>query len=253
MQLFLLIKGGEPMKDYGVVTVKKIWTGRRLVSLLLVIFIALFGIIALLTYYGQNVGSFTISMSEKASNHSIYISTDPTFATYSPRLMCESLDEAKNIPYQMIKYQYVKENNGTYISQDKSYVGYTFYLKNMSNESVSLRATMNIEQATQHVDDAAWIWFFQGEEDYTGTIYQKYENLTDKEQNEKYPNYRQRVFFKDDTTVFDRTIENVEPDEVIKFTMILWIEGQDPDCKDSIIGGRINFNLGITLYSESDD
>jgi hypothetical protein len=70
------------MKDYGVVTVKKIWTKRRVVSTLLLIFIGLFGAIALLTYYGQHVGSFTISMSDKASKHSIYLSTDPSFASY---------------------------------------------------------------------------------------------------------------------------------------------------------------------------
>jgi hypothetical protein len=53
--------------------------------------------------------------------------------------------------------------------------------------------------------------------------------------------------------VFSRIIPNVEKDEVIKFTLILWLEGQDPDCNNSIVGGSINFNLNIMLYSESDE
>jgi hypothetical protein len=243
------------MKDYGVVTVKKIWTKRRVVSTLLLIFIGLFGAIALLTYYGQHVGSFTISMSDKASKHSIYLSTDPSFASYQPRLMCESLENAKNVPFITIKQKYVKKTNGTYLSSDKSYIGYTFYLKNMSEESVSLNATLEIAQSTNHVEDAAWIWFFQGEDDQNGTIYQKEDNLTEQEYYERYGQFDYPVTtpFKTDDVVFSRIIPNVEKDEVIKFTLILWLEGQDPDCNNSIVGGSINFNLNIMLYSESDE
>nr|MCR5152921.1 TonB-dependent receptor [Prevotella sp.] len=38
-----------------------------------------------------------------------------------------------------------------------------------------------------------------------------------------------------------------EPQEVHKVTLILWIEGEDPDCTDQILGGQINFNLEFTL------
>ena len=243
------------MKDYGVVTVKKIWTKRRVVSTLLLIFICLFGVIALLTYYGQHVGSFTISMSDKASKHSIYLSTDPSFASYQPRLMCDSLENAKNVPYMAIKKDYVKKTNGTYLSNDKSYIGYTFYLMNMSEESISLKADLEIAQATKGVEDAAWIWFFQGEDDLNGTIYQKEDNISDKEYQERYGQYEypSTTAFKSDDVVFSRVINNVEQNEVIKFTLILWLEGQDPDCNDQIVGGSINFNLNIILYSESDE
>lgn len=241
------------MKDYGVVTVKKIWTGKRIVSALLIVFIFIFAMIALLTYYGQNVGCFTISMSDKASNQSIYISTDPTFESYSPRLICDSLYQAKNIPYPVIKYEYARQTDGVYVSEDKSYIGYTFYLKNMGDESVSLRETMTVNQETKNVSSCCWLWQFEGENDNVGTIYQKKDDIP----HEYESTYRQNrtewgTSKSDQNTVISKTIDNIEPQEIIKFTLILWIEGDDPDCNDDILGGQINFNLEFTLVSESD-
>ncbi|MCR5787016.1 MAG: hypothetical protein K6G28_04880 [Acholeplasmatales bacterium] len=237
-------------RDYGVVTVKKIWTSKRIVTALMIVFMFLFAMIALLTYYGQNVGCFTISMSDKASNQSIYISTDPTFDTYSPRLICDSLYQAKNIPYPIIKYERARATDGIYVSEDKSYIGYTFYLKNMGDETVSLKEQLSISQETKNVSSCCWLWEFEGDNDNIGTIYQK------EDKNYKaYPStYRSdnKEYFKSDTLVFSKNIEQLEPQEVLKVTLILWIEGEDPDCTDQILGGQINFNLEFTLVSESD-
>ncbi len=52
--------------------------------------------------------------------------------------------------------------------------------------------------------------------------------------------------FLDDDTVALQHIENFKPGDIHKYTLVLWIEGSDPDCTDNILGGEfkvvMNFN-----------
>ncbi len=234
------------MKDYGIVTVKKVWNKKRVTNALLILFLILFAIIALLTYYGQNVGCFTISMGESATQNSIFISTDPTFASYSPRLICDSLYEAQNTSYLTIQTINVLGTDGVYIPDNKSYIGYTFYIKNMGDETVNLQKTLSVNQCENNLDEAIWIWEFVESDSSVDTIYQKKDNVS-----YEYPNtYRNRSYFLDDRTVFKDNITSVEPDEVIKVSLIIWVEGEDPDTNRGIIGGKINFNLEYSLVQE---
>lgn len=242
-------------KNQGIITVGKLWTRRKIVTVLLIFFFMLSSIIAVLTYYGQNVGCFTISLAEEVSNQSIYVSTDPTFSSYSPRLVCDSFSQAKAIPYSVIKTGYVRETNGVYADSGNSYIGYTYYIKNMGDESVTLQVDMGIASVTKNADEAVWVWYFSGEDDDKGRMFQKEDDLTNVPDNwTGYDQtYREREYFKDDYTVFTEKNYVLEPGEVKKTTLIIWLEGMDPDCDDNILGGQINFNIEYTLYNEADE
>lgn len=241
------------MKDYGVVTVKKLWTKKRILNTLIAIFFILFVTTAVITYYGQNVGCFTVSVSQKATDYAIYISDDE-FESWSPRLICEPMKASSPTIQPIIKSNYIRNNRGTYKSGDNTYIGYTFWLKNMSStESVSVKTKLSVARSTQDLDECSWVWFFD-ESDENGTIFQKTETLTDdqiKERPNRYENYASRTQYEGDT-VFERSYTNLKPGEVKKFTIILWTELEDPDCTDNIINGQINYNLEFMLESEDD-
>ena len=241
------------MKKNSVLTVGKLWTKKKVVTLLLIFFFGLSSIIALLTYYGQNVGCFTISLAEDVTNQSIYISTDLTFSWYSPRLICYSFANAQSIIYPVIKTGYIRETNGIYKGNNNTYIGYTYYIKNMGDESVNLNVAMNVAQADKNAEDAVWVWYFEGNNDSTGRIFQKKDTSVDSTTWQGYSGYREREYFQDEYTVFNEVMDNLEPGEVRKMTLILWLEGQDPDCSDNVIGGKINFNIEYNLYSEADN
>ena len=40
--------------------------------------------------------------------------------------------------------------------------------------------------------------------------------------------------------------QNLHPDEMDKFTVVVWIEGDDPECLDNLIGGAIKMHMTIT-------
>ena len=40
--------------------------------------------------------------------------------------------------------------------------------------------------------------------------------------------------------------ENFKPGEKDRFTIVVWLEGDDPDCIDDIIGGELKMEMNIT-------
>ena len=34
--------------------------------------------------------------------------------------------------------------------------------------------------------------------------------------------------------------------EIDKFTIVIWVEGDDPECKDNLIGGEMKVHMVIT-------
>ena len=39
---------------------------------------------------------------------------------------------------------------------------------------------------------------------------------------------------------------NMNPGDLDKFTIVIWIEGDDPDCLDPLIGGEMKMTMHIT-------
>ena len=37
--------------------------------------------------------------------------------------------------------------------------------------------------------------------------------------------------------------QEMDPDEVDKYTVVIWLEGDDPDCVDDILGGHVELNM----------
>ena len=55
------------------------------------------------------------------------------------------------------------------------------------------------------------------------------------------------AFLKDeDGTIILQKRENIEPYELDKFTIVIWIEGDDPECTNSLLGGEVKMHMDIT-------
>lgn len=42
--------------------------------------------------------------------------------------------------------------------------------------------------------------------------------------------------------------EKIKDHEVDKYTVVIWLEGDDPDCTDDLFGGHVEFNMNFTYY-----
>ena len=56
------------------------------------------------------------------------------------------------------------------------------------------------------------------------------------------------IAFQDDQTVALVHTESIQPGEIHEYTLVLWVEGADPECTDNILGGE--FKVEMQFYSE---
>lgn len=56
--------------------------------------------------------------------------------------------------------------------------------------------------------------------------------------------------FIEDDVVFDLEEEELAPGDVVKYTIVIWIEGNDPECIDEIRGGYVKLNWFFSLADE---
>ena len=50
-------------------------------------------------------------------------------------------------------------------------------------------------------------------------------------------------YSKDEAVLEERKLFN--PGDIDKFTIVIWLEGDDPDCIDNILGGEIKMHMEI--------
>ncbi len=52
--------------------------------------------------------------------------------------------------------------------------------------------------------------------------------------------------FYDDETVMLECRENFAPGDIDRFTIVIFIEGDDPDCTNALLGGELKMHMEIT-------
>ena len=60
------------------------------------------------------------------------------------------------------------------------------------------------------------------------------------------------VEFVDDEVVFELEEDELQPGDVVKYTIVVWIEGNDPECIDEIRGGFVKLTWMFSLADEED-
>ena len=199
---------------------------------------------AIITFYGQNAGNFVISVDSIAQNRGIILSENPNFREPSPRLMTEPIDEARDMTYSWLKLEEVEAAYGNYVDIDYDYVAYTFYLMNQGSESVDISYHIRITDIYNDLDSAIRILIIEDGEE---TIYQKEDDLI----NGQLPVYPESVpdsvDFLSNTIVMRRLFTNFKPDQIKKFSVVVWLEGYDPDTVDEILGGMIRLQMNFSI------
>ena len=117
----------------------------------------------------------------------------------------------------------------------ENYIAYTFYIKNKGTETVNYWYTVKIDDVIKKVDEAARVMvYFNGEK----KVYAKINGITN------LPEKDTEAFYDDKTAVLEQR-KDFKSEDVDKFTIVIWLEGDDPDCIDSILGGEIKMHMEI--------
>ena len=174
--------------------------------------------------YGQ--GPFTISLDQNfAKKSGIVIYDNSTVKEFRRILEAGKLEFMDNISIRWIPDGAHNGNN---------YIAYTFFIENNGNENLTYWAELVIDDVIRDADEAVRIMVFRNGEK---KIYAKRNSNGEPEPD--------TIPFYSDQYVYIEPRENFYPNDVDRYTIVVWVEGDDPDCINDIIGGEMKMHLEI--------
>lgn len=226
----------------------------RALTISLVAIVILLSVAYLVSAFYDRYSSFTVSTSYSGSGSSgkggsdsqgssllklaLSLSETPDFTEPTTRLDANAIENCTNISGYSIP-ENVDQINGQH--NGANYIAYTFYLKNAGSEAVTYEYAVNMLNVTQGVDEAVRIRLYvDGEQ----TTYAK--TKTDGSGPEK-----DTVEFLTESVIVRKRRAYFKPEDITKFTVVIWIEGDDPECTDDIIGGKFKVTMDITIVEGS--
>jgi hypothetical protein len=122
---------------------------------------------------------------------------------------------------------------------------YTFYVVNTCNQDINIQFDMKITSVYNNLDKAIRIMTYN-ETTESLNIYQAEDEIE-----KDYVHYKyQPTLFVDDKTAYNETCilrSNEEENHYIKYSVFIWIEGEDPECNDDLYLGAIKLQLDVNV------
>lgn len=199
-----------------------------LVSLIIIFLFFMYLVVGIL----YNSGNFSITLDKNLYfDDGIIIYDDPTYKVYRSELLAESVPAFDNISEKWIPED-VHLGEGS--NNGENYLAYSFYLENLGEDTVDIWSEVVLTDVIKNVDEAVRVRVYKNDEYVT---YAKVGATGEPERN--------AVNFLEDGVVNIDKLENFKPGDLIKYTIVLWIEGSDPECTDNILGGEVKFNMNF--------
>ncbi len=227
-------------KGEVVVTANKVKRRKKLEKLVPLVLLLLL-LLLIIVYFVLNVvyneGNFTISMDKNTyldSNLIMYESMNDRSSVI--KLSAKNLAFMDNISVDWIPKDVQSEGEGSH--NGENYIAYTFYLENKGDEVINYWYKVVQDDVIKNVDDAVRIMIFIDDDK---AIYAKRSPVTGNAE-------KDTILFeeKEDGTLINQRRGGMEPGKVDRITIVVWLEGDDPECVNAILGGELKIHMDIT-------
>lgn len=207
----------------------------KMLSLLLVLLVTFVGVVYIAAVLYEKSGSFTVSVNKyEMQRYGLSLSESADMSRPSSSLNAKVSEKMTNIAGESIA-ENVDMIDGEHNGRD--YIAYTFYAQNAGDVDISYDYEVNMSGVTNALDEAIRLRLYV---DGEPTTYAK----TKSDGSGAEPG---TVSFHSATVVTKGRVEAFKPGDKTKFTVVIWIEGNDPDCIDWLIGGKMKLDMNISV------
>lgn len=204
----------------------------KIAFLLLIIFLS---IVYLFLYIVYDGGRFTVSLDKNMSNRkNIFLSEDGKMKSKTRQLSADTIDYMDNISIKWLPEDIATEATGSH--NGDNYIAYTFYVVNAGEEKVNYWYEIDIDDTIKNVDEAIRIMVYRNGKP---TVYAK------KNKDTKQSEPGTQKFVSKNIAVLEQR-KAMKPNSKDRYTIVIWIEGDDPECKNDLLGGEIKMHMDIT-------
>ena len=212
----------------------------RVVKLSLLILLLLLTILYLILRIIYNEGRFTISLdSNDKLKSGLAIFESLNNSQGKRKLEASPIKFMDNISYKTIPKDVDTEADGPH--NGKNYIAYSFYAENQGKETIDYWYEIVIDDVIKNVDEAVRIRIYRNGESIT---YAKKKSNAD-EPEEGTTAFRDDIDSKENIIIFEQ-VHDFKPNDLDRYTIVIWLEGDDPDCTNAIIGGELKMHMKFT-------
>jgi len=150
------------------------------------------------------------------------------------KLSTSRLEFMDNISIKWLPEDINKEGEGSH--NGENYIAYSFYLENQGEEIINYWYSMEIDDIIKNVDDAVRVMIFVNDE---RTVYAKKSAFSGEAEPET------TMFRDEDDVIILEKRSGMMPEQIDKITIVIWLEGDDPECVNAILGGELKMHMDI--------
>lgn len=245
----------------------------------LAILVSILVILYIMTAFYTGKGEFVVKVDRTMADSGFFLSETTDFSEGLVTLRNDAVENVTNITLADIPKDVMNvdgKHNG------RNYVAYTFYLKNGTGDTRDYNYELSVQSTSNDVDTASWVMVFkngkqniyalENSNGYPECLYSEWElpfteyaEDIDSQQSsvksvskahitEEMIQYHgftaleglyqlQTIPWESKEMVCTGTRKKLENEGVDKYTVVIWLEGDDPDCKDNLLGGHIEMSM----------
>lgn len=212
----------------------------RVTGLIAVALVALIAIGYAIAYFYNKYGSFTIKVNKyDMVNQGLSLSETPDFDKTNSMLTADIVYDMTNISGEDLPDNIDKVNGN---HNGRNYIAYTFYLHNSGKDTITYEGDLTISNVTKSVDEAIRVAVYTNGEK---VVYGK----TKSDGSGKESDCDEE--FLTANQVMHTKVEDFKKGDTTKYTVVIWLEGNDPDCVDDIIGGVIKMQMDFKIIENT--
>ncbi len=225
----ILRRTAKEVRDYKVLM--------KILSVALAMILVLLSIVYIVAVLYKKTGSFTVSVNKyHMTQYGLTLSESRDMTYKTSYLNARIVEKITNIAESDIPAN-VDMIDG--VHNGENHIAYTFYVQNGGDAAVTYEYSVEISNITLELDEAIRIRLYK---DGVPTTYAK----TARNGSGAEPG---TIEFYSADTVTKGQVKDFEAGEMTKFTIVIWIEGNDPDCIDWLIGGEIKVEMNMRIIN----
>ena len=187
----------------------------------------------------EKMGNFTINLNRlELYRKGISIADNGNFDGATARLVANTVQDATNISIDDIPTDVDDVDGG---HNGKNYMAYTYYVRNAGKEDLGYIASITLDSCAKGAEKAVRIAVYQNGERIVYAAPADDGGTEDGCEN-----------FLSDKIVCQYENKDFLVGNVDRYTIVIWMEGDDPDCVDAIIGGSVQFSMSIDADYDDD-
>ena len=226
------------MKNEVEVSAQKVYKHKlfvRIVKIVFLLLLILISILYLFLYIVYDGGRFTVTLDKQMqSQKSVYLSETGKIGEKTRKLTAETIDYMDNISIKWIDKDVDTQKDGSH--NGDNYIAYSLYVVNSGKEEVNYWYEMTLDDTVRNVDEAIRVMIYLNGKP---TVYAKKSKVTGKAEPDTKKFYSKSIMVLEQRKKF-------KPKSKDHFTVVIWIEGDDPECKNDLIGGEIKMHMDFT-------